>query len=298
MPRFEGDMETSNSSTSMDTSRDVGVWAEDLAERLRSSSFPGGVSRPRFEDSRKSMRLEPSDSNASTSLVTLPEHSNVEHCMMLDENEASSAQHPNKRRNTHTCTPHAQSNPYSSTNLSASDTDTITTTHDEARLTLGIGWSTLASTPIMLAAARGWGRHVENAFNLPNARVLWRNEGLGAFLISAGEDGHDDAGRGGSDQRRCGYYLFDEALTQGRLVAWSWEEALRRLKVWPVEFEGGEVLGVRSERGIGNGNGSGLGMLDEGVVVHGGNDDSVGGRGSAFAPAYDGDDRYMGMEIE
>lgn len=111
-------------------------------------------------------------------------------------------------------------------------------TIDEASVALGIGWSTVPSTPVMMDAARGWARFIENNYALQAVRVLWQCKEPAAYLVCGAS--REGVGRPGSP----GYYLFDETLSEGRLIAKSWERVMDNLRSQPMVFDGGCVFGV------------------------------------------------------
>lgn len=254
----------------MDATSQSGVWAEELAERLRSSSFPGGMARPRTLESRKSIRLDPNAAHTPSQNSISADAIRNSSDMMLDAESTVPA-------------------------LTRMRTGSA---HDEAQLALGIGWLTLPSTPIMFAAARGWARHIESSFGLRNVRVVWRNEGMQAFLVSgvsasvAGTSQNKGASSGfsSSDSRpgSPGYFLFDEDLTTGRLVARSWPQCLDNLYTRPFTFEGEEILYARSEEEAEAGRGEH--QKEEGLLLSGG---TLHTRGLSLD-----EDRVMGMEID
>lgn len=92
----------------------------------------------------------------------------------------------------------------------------------------------------MCGAARGWARYIECNYPLCDVRFVWRSRSLPAHLVSA-----STASQPGSS----GFYLFDETLSQGRLVAQSWSSALDNLRETPVKFEGNEILQAGSRTG-------------------------------------------------
>ena len=209
----------------------AGTFADELAERLRSSSVEErkGV-RPHPGVSRKSIRLDP-----GACFVDLAGHGD-------GQQRVTAPGHDTAPRFAHTppdvAFPGTAPPP----------------THDAASLALGVGWSSIPVNPTMSAAARGWAKYIETAFPLRSAKVVWRNEGMGAFLASAvAWDGSP------------GYFLFDEELTQGRLVAKSWERCLDGLRSQPFAFEGEATLGAGE---LGNSDhGANEVMLDEPNMV-------------------------------
>ena len=184
-----------------------GVRAEELAEKLRASAFADASGRPPMREARKSIRLDSDATDAQRQQI----HCRKSDMMTMDEE------------------PQAQAGALAPHQRGPSG-------HDEAALMLGVGWASIAATPIMLAAARGWARFVESAFPLRNAKVVWKNEGLNALLVSAVtlEMSTDGQLLPGSP----GYYLFDDGLTQGKLIAKSWERTLDNLRSKPIQFDG------------------------------------------------------------
>lgn len=220
----------------MDATDGSGMWAEELSARLRSTSFPDGSLRPRLPESRKSARVEPEEE------LMAPDEAGT---MVVDGEEGVVGRGRARTR---------------------SD-------HDEARLALGVGWSSIPASPVMLAAARGWTRFIETAFALRNVKIVWRNEGMQVILISAVTSNYNAQGMqlGGSP----GYYLLDEALTQGRLVARSWEKCLDLLRAQPIQFESDVTLHANPDQGAAEATPIATGM--------------------ALAPV---DERPLGMEID
>lgn len=190
----------------VDATSQTGTWAEELSERLRTSELARDEQRRPGIESRKSIRLDRSEAAMDdVSAAAMPR-------------EAKFANDP---------------------------------AIDEASMALGIGWSTLPSTPAMTGAARGWARHIETHFPLQSVKIIWRNNSIPAYLVGAVTcDGRDRASspanapgsRSASPWDRPvgspGYFLFDEPLTQGRLIAKSWERALENLRSVPMLFDG------------------------------------------------------------
>ena len=191
-----------------------GYWAEELSERLRSSSFPETRDRPHQLESRKSIRLDPDQSFADVANA----RPSISRSLPESRNQIATFATPVQVR-------------------SASSS---VTAHDEANIALGVGWSSFPSDPQMCAAARGWSRFIEMNYPLQSAKMVWRNQGMRAILASA-------ATRTGSP----GYFLFDEELAQGQLVAKSWERCLDNLRERPFRFEGEVTMSAGAECGVG-----------------------------------------------
>ncbi|KAI9715922.1 MAG: hypothetical protein M1828_000549 [Chrysothrix sp. TS-e1954] len=188
-----------------------GVWAEELAARLQSSSFPGygpedseRQRRPTISESRKSIRLDP---KAASSDVEGLRGGTIEP-------------------------------------LSASRA--VEEQIDQASILLGQSWSSIPLSDTMLAASRGWARHIETHFPLAAARVVWRSKALPAFLVEAVTRNAEAPSRPGSP----GYFLFDEDLRQGKLVAKSWERAVENLRAQPVCFEEDVVMDAQAQAAL------------------------------------------------
>jgi len=119
---------------------------------------------------------------------------------------------------------------------------------DVATETLGIGWTTPSSAPAMAAAVRGWARYIEKNFPLQAVSIVWHNASMPAYLVSATTRPAWAWSLGSYRTGNPGYYLFDEELTQCRLVAKSWERALDALRegqrVGELPWEGDEVIRV------------------------------------------------------
>lgn len=191
-----------------DATSQTGTWAEELAEKLRSSDLERDEqARPTLE-ARKSIRLDTAEAGMDgMARSTLRRESKVQDPVI-----------------------------------------------DEATMALGIGWSTISRSDTMSQAARGWARYIETHFPLQSVTILWKNTSLPAFLVSAvTTDGRSRVSSPLSPTQRSaspwqrpvgspGYFLFDEALQQGKLVAKSWERTLENLRSTPMLFEGDRVL--------------------------------------------------------
>ncbi|KAL3455294.1 hypothetical protein BJX64DRAFT_72836 [Aspergillus heterothallicus] len=112
---------------------------------------------------------------------------------------------------------------------------------DDATRLLGISWQRVQADndPDMAAAVRGWKKYIDRQFSqhLMDAEILVKNRALGAYLVSA----RPILSLAGPAQMPA-FYLFKDDLTQGQLVASSWDSCLRNLQSSPILFEGAEVL--------------------------------------------------------
>ncbi|CAG8955841.1 hypothetical protein HYFRA_00011710 [Hymenoscyphus fraxineus] len=99
-------------------------------------------------------------------------------------------------------------------------------TIDDFTRHLGIGWSRISSDEHIQAAAKGWSRFIENHFPVTNAKIALQSKGLASYLVEASE----------------GYFLFDEALKQGRLVSTNLETVWANLQTPVPVFEGQVVM--------------------------------------------------------
>ncbi|KAL2852722.1 hypothetical protein BJX68DRAFT_234654 [Aspergillus pseudodeflectus] len=112
---------------------------------------------------------------------------------------------------------------------------------DDATRLLGISWQRVPASndPDMAAALRGWKRVIDRQFSrhLVDAEILVKNRALGAYLVSA----RPIIPLSGPAQMPA-FYLFKEDLSQGQLVASSWDSCMRNLQSTPISFEGTEVL--------------------------------------------------------
>jgi len=93
---------------------------------------------------------------------------------------------------------------------------------DEYAQALGVGWTKMGDDPDVLAACRGYSRYIENHYLLTNVEVLVRSKSLDSFLVRTAR----------------GYYLFNEELTEGRLVAKEFDVTLEKLKSPTIQFDG------------------------------------------------------------
>ena len=97
---------------------------------------------------------------------------------------------------------------------------------DEWTMRLGISWATPEENAIALACLRGYQTFIEKHYPITNAKIVAQNKQHCICLVDASQ----------------GWYLFDEDLRNGKLLARSKEAALRNLMQNPVVFEGQEAL--------------------------------------------------------
>lgn len=265
-------------------------WADELSAKLTASMRPGLGERG---DSRKSIRLDRSTSASMSDIGLVAQQQQQQ----LDDN--------------------APLFPPSGTTATVALSDP---TVDEATQTLGIGWTTIPSNEDMKAASRGWARYVEKNFaSLSDVNILWCSRSMPAYLVSAVQrpEWAWSAGYGGYQQGTRGFFLFDEELSQCRLIANGWEDTIGRLR---AGLTGEGVDGVRFDgevmkRGEGFGYGSrkveyeaeaepyflsGMRMMEEEIVMQGGDgrwgaqQNAVGGAQEVGVRGGDGE----GMDVD
>ncbi|KAJ5467671.1 hypothetical protein N7475_005423 [Penicillium sp. IBT 31633x] len=105
---------------------------------------------------------------------------------------------------------------------------------DDATRLLGIGWQRVNTDGDMAPAIRGWTKYIDNQYSahLHDSQMLLKSRALNAYLVTATPN----------SQSSPAFYLFSEDLTQGQLVASSWEACLQNLRNSPIIFEGATPL--------------------------------------------------------
>ncbi|KAJ5749190.1 uncharacterized protein N7511_010886 [Penicillium nucicola] len=105
---------------------------------------------------------------------------------------------------------------------------------DDATRLLGIGWQRVSTDDDMACAVRGWTKYIDNQFSsqLHDSQILIKSRALDAFLVAATP----------TSGTSPAFYLFTEDLTQGQLVASSWESCIQNLRSTPIIFEGAAPL--------------------------------------------------------
>ena len=91
---------------------------------------------------------------------------------------------------------------------------------------LGIGWTYVGKNSELAAMARGFGRYIAKHYPLTDLKVLLSSKSLESYLVKTSE----------------GYFLFQEDLSSGQLVARTWEDTLANLQCSPVRFSWAQRL--------------------------------------------------------
>ena len=111
----------------------------------------------------------------------------------------------------------------------SSKATTADPTIDQYTHLLGIGWTHVGEDSGLVAMVRGYSRYIENHYPLTNPEIILRGKSLDSYLVK-------------TDQ---GHYLFPENLTEGKLVATTWEETLVNLQSSPVRLSEAQPLVAR-----------------------------------------------------
>lgn len=101
---------------------------------------------------------------------------------------------------------------------------------DESTYLLGIGWTLIGEDRDVQAAARGCAKYIENHYPLSTAKIILQSKGLEAVLVETNR----------------GYHLFNEDLSEGKLVSVTWQTCLANLQRSPIVFEG--LITLKSAR--------------------------------------------------
>ncbi|KAJ5891026.1 uncharacterized protein N7473_007254 [Penicillium subrubescens] len=109
---------------------------------------------------------------------------------------------------------------------------------DDATRLLGISWQRIDTDDDMAPAVRGWTKYIDNQYAayLHHSQMLMKSRALNAYLVAAMP----------VSAFSPAFYLFNEDLTQGQLVASSWESCLNNLRSTPPVFEGAAPLAAAS----------------------------------------------------
>ncbi|OQE86191.1 hypothetical protein PENNAL_c0021G04367 [Penicillium nalgiovense] len=110
---------------------------------------------------------------------------------------------------------------------------------DDATRLLGIGWQRVNTDGDIAPAVRGWTKYIDNQYSahLRDSQMLMKSRSLNAYLVVATP----------ISESSPAFYLFTEDLTQGQLVASSWEPCLQNLRSSPIIFEGPTPLGATDQ---------------------------------------------------
>ncbi|KAB8349595.1 hypothetical protein FH972_023619 [Carpinus fangiana] len=176
-----------------------GTWAEEVSEQLRSSSIDESQRLRPMLEARKSARLH----------RDVPDVDNVRASWFAKHQDKSSLD-----------TPGAQD---LSGRIQLDEPE-----YDAASIALGVGWALIPSSDAMQAAIRGWTAFLEQRYPLTNVKFEWQKRSdPKAYLVGAVS----------RSSRTPGYFLFQEDLQCGKLVAKSWERALDNLRTLPMRFD-------------------------------------------------------------
>ncbi|KAL1960917.1 hypothetical protein VTO42DRAFT_5901 [Malbranchea cinnamomea] len=129
---------------------------------------------------------------------------------------------------------------------------------------LGISWQCFSSDDKDLGAAiRGWEKYIDNHYSqyVRDSRIILKHKGLNAYLVTSQSPAvacgnqknpsylwENDVSIPTPESRQTSdtspqFYLFNEELSEARLVATDWETCVKRLRCSPIEFaEGSEVV--------------------------------------------------------
>lgn len=109
---------------------------------------------------------------------------------------------------------------------------------DDATRLLGISWQRIDTDDDMAPAVRGWTKYIDNQYAayLHHSQMLMKSRALNAYLVAATP----------VSAFSPSFYLFNEDLTQGQLVASSWDSCLDNLRSTPPVFEGAAPLAAAS----------------------------------------------------
>ncbi|KAI9655184.1 MAG: hypothetical protein M1821_005667 [Bathelium mastoideum] len=103
-------------------------------------------------------------------------------------------------------------------------------TIDDATHTLGIGWTVVRNNPTLEITSNAYAKFIENHYPLASVEILLHSSGMPAYLISAIREGQN------------GFYLFEEDLKRGQLVAHDFQHATACLQNRPIVFANDEIL--------------------------------------------------------
>ena len=103
-------------------------------------------------------------------------------------------------------------------------------TIDGATHALGIGWTVVRGNAALEITSKAYAKFIENHYPLVSVEMLLHSSGMPAYLISATRDG------------QIAFYLFEEDLKRGQLLAIDFQDAIARLQTRPIAFVNDEIL--------------------------------------------------------
>lgn len=137
---------------------------------------------------------------------------------------------------------------------------------DNITQALGISWQYVSTDDKDMAAAiRGWEKYINNHYAryIHDARILLKHKGLNAYLVSS-------ASRDACNSSQS-WYLFNEDLSEARLVASDWTTCRQRLGWSPIQFpEDSEVIKPEQMQSMEAGAGAGAGAAAGAEMESGG----------------------------
>ncbi|EAW09840.1 uncharacterized protein ACLA_040560 [Aspergillus clavatus NRRL 1] len=196
------------------------VYAEGMTTLNSCTGIPLSVENQTGFQSRKAQRLTPSTSRVEDTTLQRLNETNDDNSRLLSNGTRTSPFTPN---------------------------DVLV---DDATHLLGVSWQRISTNDVDIAAAvRGWKRYIDKQFAayLFDSQILMKNRALNAYLVTARP--LTPAGPSNAPA----FYLFSEDLTQGQLVASSWEQCVHNLRSTPVVFEQNQVLNA-ADRPLNNTN--------------------------------------------
>ncbi|KAL9097862.1 MAG: hypothetical protein Q9165_000188 [Trypethelium subeluteriae] len=103
-------------------------------------------------------------------------------------------------------------------------------TIDDATHALGIGWTVVRNNATLEITSKAYAKFIENHYPLALVEILLYSSGMPAYLISAAREG------------QTGFYLFEEDLKRGQLLALEFQHATACLRTRPIAFANDEIL--------------------------------------------------------
>ncbi|KAI9703082.1 MAG: hypothetical protein M1820_005954 [Bogoriella megaspora] len=103
-------------------------------------------------------------------------------------------------------------------------------TVDDATHALGIGWMVVRNNPTLEITSKAYAKFIENHYPLSSVEILLHSKSMPAYLVSANREG------------QIGFYLFEEDLKRGQLLAFDFNHAVKCLQTRPIAFANDEIL--------------------------------------------------------